>query len=271
LVEQRRGFLETERGFLSVIEFLPAERPTGSVLFVPPFGEEMNHCRRVVAEAGRRLARRGFHTVAVDLSGTGESSDQLIDVDLQRWMGDLETTCGALTQEPHPLCALVGIRFGALLAAALVSRLALDAHLVLWQPVLRGADHLREMAAQRAVADRLRGDADAPTASDVMQWLQSGRNVELGGYQISPQLGRGLFHLELATPATPAGVHWIDVQRAADPTQPAGQRAASHPGTAIPADWAEHVTRVCGPPFWSQPGCPLPAGVFDATEDILSA
>lgn len=265
-VEQRRGFLETAASYLNVVQFIPEGTPAAAVLFVPPFGEEMNHSRRVMAEAGRRLARKGIETSVVDLTGTGESSGRLADVDLARWIDDIGVVCSALTRQPYAVVGVVGIRFGALLAAVALRRLAFDLPLIMWQPVASGADHLREMAAQRAIADRLRGDAGAPSTADVMNWLLKGRNVELGGYQIGSKLGNDVFHLELPGPeGGHAGHHWFEIR--CNSKTATGSRLQTT--SSVRADWAARVTCVHADPFWSLPDCPLPTQLFDATENVI--
>jgi hypothetical protein len=48
---------------------------------VPPFAEEMNKSRRMIAEVGRRLEGSGVGMLLVDLFGTGDSEGEFAQAD----------------------------------------------------------------------------------------------------------------------------------------------------------------------------------------------
>jgi len=74
-------FLETEKGKLFAVSYLPnstnqvATAPSyeGAVLFIPPFADEMNKTRQLVAQQARQLAEHNFAVLILDLYGTGDS------------------------------------------------------------------------------------------------------------------------------------------------------------------------------------------------------
>lgn len=258
--EQRRGFLKTATGHLAVVEIRPEGRARGSIVFVPAFAEEMNRCRRVAAVLGRRLAASGWHWVMPDLRGTGESSGCLHTLTAQDWIDDLAAVLSALDAEDHPIAGLVGVRLGALLAAAAASRLPESANLVLWQPLVNGGDQVRELIAQRALSDRLRGDADAASSAELRADLANGVDLELGGYRVSRALAESLETLDLSVldRGLPARCHWLEIARRRGETD---------------ADVPEgvQVQRVNAAPFWLQPEAPFPDEVVDATAAVFSA
>ncbi len=55
------------------------------ILVIEPFFEEANRCRRLIAEAMRRLDTLGVGSSLVDLPGTGESQINIADVRLADW------------------------------------------------------------------------------------------------------------------------------------------------------------------------------------------
>lgn len=261
MAEQRRGFLETPSGHLSVLEILPQGTPRGSLLFVPPFGEEMNCCRGVAAALGRRLAARGFHWASADLRGTGESSGYLNAVRVEDWIADVVAVGGELERLPYPLTGVIGVRFGALLAAAALSRGLSADILVLLQPVRSGANQVRELIQQRALSDRLRGSLGS--AGQLERALRQGATVELAGYAITPVLAGGMAALDLDPLLEDLRIpcHWLDI--VSSDASRSLRSVAGEPGVF-------RVT-VSGSPFWLRPEAPFPSEVMRATEDILSA
>ena len=86
--------------------------PKAHIVFIPPFGEEMNRCRSLVATQARKFAQAGYHCTLVDFYGTGDSEGVLRDASLDIWRGNIRTTVDLLQRE-HP-CPLViwGLRGG---------------------------------------------------------------------------------------------------------------------------------------------------------------
>ena len=80
-------FLVGGQGTLFAIYYPPAAgvpRRDG-VLYVPPFAEEMNKSRRLVALQARRLAAAGFGVLVPDLYGTGDSAGDFAEARWSIW------------------------------------------------------------------------------------------------------------------------------------------------------------------------------------------
>lgn len=118
------------------LQFLAGSKPKAHIVFVPPFGEEMNRCRSLVATQARSFARAGYSCTLVDFYGTGESQGQLRDATLTLWESNIREVTEVLQRDsPAPLI-LWGLRLGGLLALHF-SRLPglCPSHIILWQPV----------------------------------------------------------------------------------------------------------------------------------------
>ena len=72
-------FLQGARGRVFAVHFCAAEAPRAHILFLPPFGEEMNRSRRHVAEAASAFAAAGWLVAVPDLFGTGDSAGEFVD------------------------------------------------------------------------------------------------------------------------------------------------------------------------------------------------
>jgi uncharacterized protein len=221
----------------------------GTVLHLPAFGEEMNKSRAMTARAARALAGRGFGVLQLDLLGCGDSSGDHGDASLHQWIENLEQGLAWLRREvPSAAPWLWCLRAGALLAAPLLRGPARDAPLLLWQPVLSGAQQLNHLVRQK-LAGALGPGGERVDAKSLRQRWMEGEAQEIGGYTISPQLAR---ELEQATFDIRAGYHghveWFEVSATAAPciSPVAGNKIAALRSIGIDVNAAA----VHGPGFW---------------------
>ena len=85
-----------------------------AIVFVPPLFEELNRTRALIAGMMRRLAAQGFGCWLPDLSGTGESEQDLADVAWDEWRHDVTAAVSYVTEKgSKPLVA--SLRGGVLL------------------------------------------------------------------------------------------------------------------------------------------------------------
>lgn len=123
-------------------------RATGAVVLCPPLALELvstQSCYRLLAE---QLAENGMLAIRFDYDGTGDSAGGDEDPSrVESWLAsighavDLARSCGATS------VSLVGMRMGALLAAAATARLGSIDALVLWDPCPSGRSFVRAQAA----------------------------------------------------------------------------------------------------------------------------
>jgi len=167
----------------------PAET---AVLFCPPFGEEIAKSRLTVATQARAFAAHGIATLRVDLSCTGDSEGEFADASWDDWLGDVEAAARWLVEHGAERVVVWGLRLGALLAMDWLRRTdqAVFAT-VLWQPVFSGRQFLRQFLRMRTVADTVAGETKS-TVNELLEELQSGRMLEVGGYALSPKLAEQL-------------------------------------------------------------------------------
>ena len=245
-VFQAAGFVPGSTGSRFRLVSEPADRLVrGTVIFVHGFAEEMNKSRRMAARMARLLAADGWRVVQRDLCGCGDSSGEFVDASWAAWVDDIDTELAdAATDRPVWLWCL---RAGALLAPAVLEERR-HVNLLLWQPVLSGAQHLQQFLRLHAGA-RIVGAASADWGASPMQRLRSGEPVEVGGYQLGPALAMGLEQAVFAVPEHFAGrIAWFELSNDEAPelSMPAARAIERLSGAGLRAD-----TRVLrGPPFW---------------------
>ena len=127
----------------------PAARASAhqGVVLVHPLGHEYFPAYPALQQLALRLARAGVHVLRFDLYGAGDSGGDIGDGDLGEWQDDLHLAVDELRAMAQVKeVTLVGLRFGATLAALACQRGGLAERLVLWAPILSGAGYLAEMA-----------------------------------------------------------------------------------------------------------------------------
>lgn len=166
-----------------------------AVLFAPPFAEEMNRTRRLMALTGQLLAARGIASLLPDLPGTGDCPLPFHAVTWSGWLDALDACARHLSEQGLGL-HLIGIRLGGLLAADAVARGLKAASLLLLDPVEDGRAHMRYWLRIRSAASLEIGPRI--TLGYLQAQLDAGNTVEIAGYEMAPQLVNHISTLKLA-------------------------------------------------------------------------
>ena len=124
------------------------------LLICNPIGHELIHAHQSIREMADKFARAGYSVLRFDYTGTGDSDgDEFEDNIVAKWLDDivaasdyLHATCGTEVRQ------VIGIRSGALLAAACAGRLSVVDGLMLWDPIPSGRRFLRELKANEKLA-----------------------------------------------------------------------------------------------------------------------
>ncbi len=247
-------FLEATPGRRFCLSFEPpAATRRGHVLYVHPFAEEMNKCRRIAAQQARELARLGYPVLLIDLYGCGDSDGDFADARWEIWLDDLERANAWLRQAGDDRPILWGARLGATLGMAYSNWTRTPpAALHLWQPIVNGEMFLTQFLRMRVASEMIAGErSNAGTKELRAQWA-AGQAVEVAGYEVAPELARAIDDLRIGDLGPPdAEVHWYEILIDATPgVSPATKRAidALHL-RGIGVD----LHLVGGEPFWATP------------------
>jgi exosortase A-associated hydrolase 2 len=220
-------------------------------MLVPPFGEEMNKSRPMLADVGRALAARGFASVAPDYFGTGDSAGEFRETNVECWLDDLARAAAWSAEQGAPIAALLCVRLGCIIGARL-ARHALPGieRTVFWQPVVDGGRFLAQFLRLRVAASMMEDDGKE-SASELRAILRNGRSLEIAGYELSATLADQLETLKLLDVI---GSHlgtldWIEFTRdaSASLTQPSEECIDRARATGMEV----RITKVTGEPFWS--------------------
>jgi exosortase A-associated hydrolase 2 len=244
-IRQSASFVPAPYGARFRLVSEPATGPVrGVLLAAPAFAEEMNKCRRMASRMAQMLAETGWRVVQPDLKGCGDSACEFREATWAAWVADLAAELAELPTDVETW--LWCVRGGALFAETLTSARP-DLNLLLWQPVHTGSSHLQQFLRLHAGA-RIVGAAE--TTPSPMKLLRAGQQVEVGGYELNPELASGMDRARFALPDHYRGrIAWFEVVAAAAPTVSATSAealAALHTRQSVVVDHAV----VHGPQFW---------------------
>lgn len=218
---------EPPRRFFT-LQFLPQGEPRAHIVYLPPFAEEMNRCRTLVADQARILAAAGYACTLIDFFGTGDSEGELVDATFALWHENIAVTLRTLRQEADIPVYLWGLRLGALVGLDFATRTGPElAGFILWQPVVNPGVFVNQMLRQRVAMLSMRG-LPAETTADIRARLDGGEAVEIAGYTVSGALVRDMeaVSLEDMRALTQGRIHWLEhVLEQGRDIGPASQRA----------------------------------------------
>lgn len=164
----------------------------GNLLLVPPFAEELNKSRRMLALAAQAFAERGWRVLHHDLFGCGDSAGDFGDASWTAWLEDVDRAHAWLTRDSAVPSALWSLRAGSLLAADWMRQSSKALPLLAWQPVINGKQHLQQFLRLKGVSEMLNEADVKATMAALRKALADGRSVEVAGYTVSPALVEGL-------------------------------------------------------------------------------
>jgi uncharacterized protein len=211
LPSRQAFFLPADEGFRFALYTPALAGPArGALLYIHPFGEELNKTRHLVAAQIRLLAGAGFDILQIDLLGCGDSSGDFSEATWERWLEDIDRAIGWLQVRSTAPLWLWGLRAGALLVAEAGRRLTQPCHFLFWQPLVDGNLALQQVLRQAAMAGMLNHGGKGVVAG-LKGRLIAGQSVEVGGYMISSDLADGLVQARLKAPVFAGQLVWLDV------------------------------------------------------------
>lgn len=247
----------------------------GSVIYIPPFAEELNRCRRMASLQARALALAGFATLQIDLIGCGDSSGDFGEATWDAWLDDIDLARQWLVRRCDVPLWLWGARAGCLLAAQSAARnIGVAARLLMWMPVVSGRQHLQQFLRLRMMSEVVRGNQGNPSASTahLLQQLEDGQAVEVAGYVVGPKLASGLSGASLNDVGRALQVICFEVAGPDNPaTAEVSPALAQQLNRWSAAGVCATATVVPGAPFWQVPESPGCEELLQSTVDALIA
>lgn len=136
MIREDSFFFRTEGKPLFGTLFTPAGgKCRGALVIADSLFEEKLWSQRVHANLGRQLADKGIAVLSFDYYGYGLSPGNCSDVDLASLEDDLDSACSLLRMNGAGSIAILGVRWGAVVACRVADRRQDVRHLFLVEPV----------------------------------------------------------------------------------------------------------------------------------------
>ena len=178
-----------------------------AVVVCAPLWREGIRAHRVLRRLGVLLTRVGHAVLRFDYSGAGDSAGESEHGDVDVWLEDVAAAIDEVRRRRNVAhVTLLGLRFGATLAALAAARRDDIDRLVLWEPVPNGDHYLHAgLADQRAWAERYAAWRRLPRAA-----LPDGAD-EILGFRVPAAMRLSIAAVDLAElPRTARSVLIVD-------------------------------------------------------------
>lgn len=116
------------------------------VVLCNPIGQEYILAHRAFLQLAVRLTNNGFHILRFDYYGCGDSAGNYDEGDVDQWSQDICTAIDELKEQGDlKEISLIGLRFGATLAALAGSAQEHLKSIVLWDPIFKGKHYIDDL------------------------------------------------------------------------------------------------------------------------------
>lgn len=146
----------------------PREGGRRGAVLCYPLAREYLLAHPTFRHLARLLSSSGWHVLRFDYYGTGDSAGDFEDAGRDLWLADIETAIDELKDISQlARVSLIGMRYGAVLAAMAARRRRDVESLVLWDPVPDGRAYLSELGVTSRTEGASSGaEADGAVFSD---------------------------------------------------------------------------------------------------------
>jgi exosortase A-associated hydrolase 2 len=210
----------------------------GGAVLCAPLAEEKLWSHRVFVSFARDLCARGYAVLRFDYRGEGDSDRRFEQTDLATRIEDTQAAIDELRrQAPElPAVTLIGLRLGATIAAAAAATRPDVDRLVLWDPVIDGADYMQSVLRMNLMAQMAIHRKVIESREQLIERLDRGETVNVEGYPFSGPFFRGVSELRLpellATAPRPSQVVSITA-RPAPPRPDLAAIGTTHPQVQV--------------------------------------
>ena len=205
------------------------------VVFCHPFAEEKLIAHRVMVNLARKIAGAGIHCLRFDYMGHGDSDGNFEDATVETRLSDIQCAAKCLKEQVAVSnVGLIGIRFGATLAAlACESAPDIDA-IALISPIIQGKAYIEQclrsnLTTQMTLYKKVVKDRQA-----LVRDLMMGEMVNIDGYLLTKALYEQMVSIDLLSSPGPVAKKALLVQISRKENEPMEKGLA-----AVHSKWAE--------------------------------
>lgn len=156
-------------------------------VFCHPFAEEKLWAHRVFVNMARSLAACGHTVLRFDYRGYGDSEGEFDSSTIDDQVEDIKSAIAELKLR-HPeleSISLLGLRYGATLAALAASKMQTIDRLVMWDPIINMGKYMQEVLRANLTTQMVMHGKVVTNRNELVDQILSGEAVNIDGYDLT--------------------------------------------------------------------------------------
>lgn len=219
-------------------------------VFCHPFAEEKLWTHRCFVSLARELADRGHAVLRFDEMGHGDSDGEFAHATVATRVADIRSALATLREQQPGLqrLGLLGLRFGATLAALAAEQEPDLDSLILWEPLLDGGSYMQEVLRSHLTTQMVLYGKILVNRKELLEQMQSGGTVNVDGYELTGVLHDQVAQIKLTEPPKSFAGRCLILQVSKDTGQPPRPDLQALAGSYPQAELVAAVEQ----PFWRE-------------------
>ena len=168
------------------------------IIICAPFAEEKLICHRVLVNQARTLANNGFFCFRFDYMGHGDSEGAFEDATVETRISDISSAINFLRKEKNVTkIILIGVRFGATLAALTQDRNSGIDGLVMINPILNGKDYIEQVLRTNLTLQLVTYKKILKNREQLIDEILAGKPANIDGYLLTKSMYEQMCQISL--------------------------------------------------------------------------
>lgn len=166
-----------------------SQKEKTAIIVCYPFAEEHMMSHRVMVNMARDLSARGYYVFRFDFMGHGDSQGNFDESTITSRLSDIKSAIDFLNKHVCPnRIGLLGVRFGATLAALSVGMSDHIDFLILVAPIIKGREYIDECLRSNLATQLAIFGVVKKKRKQLVDDLMAGEMVNIDGYLISKEM-----------------------------------------------------------------------------------
>ena len=180
-------FTKHDQRLFSILHKPDGEQKKQAWVFCHPFAEEKLWSHRVFVSMARTLSDMGYPVLRFDYRGYGDSDGDFDSVTLDDQLDDINSAIDVLFNKVPDIdsVCLLGLRYGALLAAITAENNKKVSHLVMWDPVMDMGSYLQDVLRANLTTQMVMHGKVVKARDELIQDIMNDDVVNVDGYDLT--------------------------------------------------------------------------------------